>query len=110
MMSWVYSSSAVVYTVHCTHHIWNAAHFNIQDVKLHPYVLLILRVHLDSVDMTEVGQQGHQIGFGVDHVTDAVSGADQQRHLRVFLSLLYIHKASYTCVWKHTYERWSTAP
>lgn len=70
------------------------SHLNIQDVKLHSHVPFVLREHFDSVDVAEVGQQRHQVGFGVDDVTDAVTRPHQQRHLRVFLSLLSDHKYS----------------
>lgn len=61
-------------------------------MELHSYVPLVLRVHFDPVDVAEIGQQGHQVGLGVDHMTDAVPRPHEQRHLRVFLSLLSDHK------------------
>lgn len=50
------------------------AHPDIEDMQLQSHVGLILGEDLNAVDMTEVGQQGHQVGAGVDDVTDAVTG------------------------------------
>ena len=61
---------------------------HIQNVELHPDILLVLSVHLDAVDVAEVCQQCHQVGLGVDDVADAIPGPDQQGHFCVFLSLL----------------------
>lgn len=57
-------------------------------MQLQPDIGLILSEDLDAVDVAEVGQQRHQVGAGVDNVTDAVTRADQQRHLCLFLPLL----------------------
>ncbi len=78
----------------CIQMMFLSSHLNIQDVKLHSHVPFVLRVHFDAVDVAEVGQQRHQVGFGVDDVTDAVARPDQQSHLSVFLSLLSDHKHS----------------
>lgn len=57
-------------------------------MQLQPHVGLVLSEDLDAVDMAEVGQQGHQVGAGVDDVADAVTGPHQQRHVRLLLALL----------------------
>lgn len=57
-------------------------------MQLQSHVGVILGEDLDAVDVAEVGQQGHEVGAGVDDVTDAVARAHQQRHLRLFLTLL----------------------
>lgn len=57
-------------------------------MQLQPDVGVVLGEDLDAVDVAEVGQQGHQVGPGVDDVTDAVTRAHQQRHVRLFLPLL----------------------
>lgn len=66
----------------------NCAHPDIQNVQLQPDVGLVLGEDLDAVDVAEVGQEGHQVGPGVDDVTDAVTGAHEQRHLGLLLPLL----------------------
>ncbi len=70
-------------------------------MKLHSHVSFVLRVHFDAVDVAEVGQQRHQVGFGVDDVTDAVARPDQQSHLCAFLSLLSDHN---TAVWNSCFN------
>lgn len=57
-------------------------------MQLQPHVGLVLSEDLDAVDVAEVGQQGHQVGAGVDDVADAVTGPHQQRHVRLLLALL----------------------
>lgn len=102
------SSTVVMHLFECYHIRWKnikpkcflqtndfyPSHLNIQDMKLHSHVSFVLRVHFDAVDVAEVGQQRHQVGFGVDDVTDAVARPDQQSHLCAFLSLLSDHKYS----------------
>lgn len=63
-------------------------HSNIQNVKLQPDSGFVLGEDLDAVDMAEVCQQGHQVGPGVDDVTDSKTRTHQQHHLSLFLTLL----------------------
>lgn len=65
------------------------AHPDVEDMQLQSHVGLILGEDLDAVDVAEVGQQGHQVGAGVDDVADAVTGPHQQRHVCLFLTLLH---------------------
>lgn len=44
-------------------------------MQLQSDVGVILGEDLDAVDVAEVSQQGHQVGPGVDDVTDAVTWA-----------------------------------
>lgn len=60
----------------------------VQDVQFHSNPVLILCVHLDAVDMTEISQKCHQVGFGVDHMTDSILRPHQQCHLCVLFALL----------------------
>lgn len=62
---------------------------DIQHMQLQPDVGLVLREDLNAVDVAEIGQQGHQVGPGVDDMADAVTGAHQQSHIRLFLPLLH---------------------
>lgn len=57
-------------------------------MQLHPHQAVLLGEHLDSVDMAEVGQESHQIGFGVYDVAYAVSGPNQESHFRALFRLL----------------------
>lgn len=57
-------------------------------MQLQPYIGLVLGEDLDAVDVAEVGQQGHQVGAGVDDVADSIAGPHQQRHVRLLLALL----------------------
>lgn len=66
----------------------SCTHPDIQNMQLQSDVGLILSEDLDAVDMAEVGQKSHQVGAGIDDVADAVTRADQQRHLCLFLTLL----------------------
>lgn len=53
----------------------NSAHPDIQNMELQSDVGLVLSEDFDAVDMAEVSQQGHQVGPGVDDMTDAVTWA-----------------------------------
>lgn len=57
-------------------------------MQLQPDVGLVLGEYLNAVDVAEVGQQGHQVGPGVDDMADAITGAHEQNHIRLFLPLL----------------------
>lgn len=48
-------------------------HPDIQDVQLEPDVGFVLGEDLNAVDMAEVGQQGHQVGAGVDDVANSIA-------------------------------------
>lgn len=48
-------------------------YLHVKHVELYSDVLLILCVHLDTVNMAEVGQQGHHVSFGVDDVANSMS-------------------------------------
>lgn len=61
---------------------------DIQDVQLYPDIALVLRVHLNAMDVAEVGQQAHQVGPGVDDMTDAIAWPHQQGHFSVPFPLL----------------------
>lgn len=77
------------------------AHPDIQDMQLQPDVGLVLSDDLNAVHVAEVGQQGHEVGPCVDHMTDAVAGAHQQRHICLFLPLLHKDKPGVqTCILK----------
>ncbi len=51
----------------------SCTHPDIQNMQLQPHVGLIFSENLDAVDMTEISQQGHEVGPSVDDMTDAVS-------------------------------------
>lgn len=61
---------------------------NVQDVQFHSDPVVVFCVHLNAVDMTEIGQKGHEVCLGVDYMAYTVFGPHQQRHLRVLLALL----------------------
>lgn len=63
-------------------------HPDVQDVQLQPHVGLVLGEDLNTVDVAEVGQQGHQVGAGVDDVADSIAGPHQQRHVSLLFPLL----------------------
>ena len=44
-------------------------------MQLQADVDIVLGEDLDAVDVAEVGQQGHEVGAGVDDMADAVSWA-----------------------------------
>ena len=57
-------------------------------MQFHSDPVLVLCVHLNAVDVTEISQKCYQVCFGVNHMADAIFGPDQQRHLCVLLALL----------------------
>lgn len=53
----------------------NYTHPDVQNMQLQSDIGLILSENLDAVHMAEVGQKGHQVGPGVDDMTDAITWA-----------------------------------
>lgn len=53
----------------------NYTYPDIQNMQLQSHIGLILSEDLDAVNVAKVGQQGHQVGPGVDDVTDAITWA-----------------------------------
>lgn len=51
----------------------NYTYPDIQNMQLQSHIGLILSEDLNAVDMAEVGQKGHQVGPGVDDMTDAIT-------------------------------------
>lgn len=46
----------------------------VQDMEFHTDPVLIFCVHLDAIDVAEIGQKSHQVRFGVNHMADSIFG------------------------------------
>lgn len=66
----------------------NSINLYVQNMQFHSDSVLIFCIHLNAVDVTEIGEKCHQVCFGVNHMAYTVFGPDQQRHFCVFLALL----------------------